>query len=67
MCLITRMAAAGAFVLSDPAGNRKLHKSKSYAKIDGSMARKNGKSALIAAILLAHDREMEDVKRRCGP
>ena len=54
-------------MLSDPAGNRKLHKSKSYAKIDGSMARKNGKSALIAAILLAHDREMEDVKRRCGP
>ena len=32
-----------------------------------SVARKNGKSAPIAAILLAHDREMEDVKRRCGP
>jgi len=32
------MAAAGALVQSDPAGIRKLHKSKSYAKIDGSMA-----------------------------
>ena len=32
-----------------------------------SVARKNGKAALIAAILLAHDREIEDVKRRCGP
>jgi phage terminase large subunit-like protein len=32
------MAPAGAVVQNDPAGNRKLHKSKSCAKIDGSMA-----------------------------
>jgi len=32
------MAAAEVPEQSDPAGNRKLHKSKSCAKIDGSMA-----------------------------
>jgi len=32
------MAAAEVLEQSDPAGNRKLHKSKSCAKIDGSMA-----------------------------
>jgi phage terminase large subunit-like protein len=32
------MAESGALEQSDPAGNRKLHKSKSCAKIDGSMA-----------------------------
>jgi len=32
------MAAAEVLEQSDPAGNSKLHKSKSCAKIDGSMA-----------------------------
>jgi phage terminase large subunit-like protein len=32
------MCAAGAVVQSDPAGNRKLHKAKSYSKIDGLVA-----------------------------
>jgi phage terminase large subunit-like protein len=32
------MAAAGAVVQNYPTGNRKLHKSKSCAKIDGSLA-----------------------------
>lgn len=35
---ILNMNAAGAIVESDPAGNRKLHKSKSYSKIDGLVA-----------------------------
>ena len=35
---ILNMCAAGAVVQSDPAGNRKLHKSKSYSKIDGLVA-----------------------------
>lgn len=35
---ILNMNAAGAIVQSDPAGNRKLHKSKSYSKIDGLVA-----------------------------
>ena len=32
------MCAAGAVVQSDRAGNRKLHKAKSYSKIDGLVA-----------------------------
>lgn len=35
---ILNMCAAGAFVQSDPAGNRKLHKAKSYSEIDGLVA-----------------------------
>ena len=35
---ILNMSAAGAVVQSDPAGNRKLHKSKSYSKVDGLVA-----------------------------
>ncbi len=35
---LLNMCAAGAVVQSDPAGNRKLHKSKSYSKIDGLVA-----------------------------
>ena len=35
---ILNMCAAGAVVQSDPAGNRKLHKAKSYSKIDGLVA-----------------------------
>lgn len=35
---ILNMNAAGAVTQSDPAGNRKLHKSKSYSKIDGLVA-----------------------------
>ena len=35
---ILNMCAAKAVVQSDPAGNRKLHKSKSYSKIDGLVA-----------------------------
>jgi phage terminase large subunit-like protein len=35
---IMNMCAAGAVVQSDPAGNRKLHKAKSYSKIDGLVA-----------------------------
>ena len=35
---ILNMCAAGADVQSDPAGNRKLHKAKSYSKIDGLVA-----------------------------
>ncbi len=35
---ILNMNAGGAIVQSDPAGNRKLHKSKSYSKIDGLVA-----------------------------
>ena len=35
---ILNMNAAGAVVQSDPAGNRKLHKAKSYSKIDGLVA-----------------------------
>ena len=33
-----KICAAGADVQSDPAGNRKLHKAKSYSKIDGLVA-----------------------------
>ena len=36
--LILNICATGAVVQSDPAGNRKLHKSKSYLKIDGLVA-----------------------------
>tara|TARA_A100000164_G_C21562557_1_gene610189 strand:+ start:138 stop:443 length:306 start_codon:yes stop_codon:yes gene_type:complete len=32
---ILNMCAAGAVIQSDPAGKRKLHKAKSYPKIDG--------------------------------
>jgi hypothetical protein len=32
------MFAAGAVVQSDPAGNRKLHKAKSFSKINGLFA-----------------------------
>lgn len=35
---ILNMNAAGAVTQSDPAGNRKLHKAKSYSKIDGLVA-----------------------------
>ena len=35
---ILNMCAAGAVTQSDPAGNRKLHKAKSYSKIDGLVA-----------------------------
>ena len=35
---ILNVCAAGAVVQSDPAGNRKLHKAKSYSKIDGLVA-----------------------------
>jgi phage terminase large subunit-like protein len=35
---ILNMCAAGAVVQTDPAGNRKLHKAKSYSKIDGLVA-----------------------------
>ena len=35
---ILNMCAAGAVVQRDPAGNRKLHKSKSYSKVDGLVA-----------------------------
>ena len=35
---VLNMCAAGAVVQSDPAGNRKLHKSKSYSKVDGLVA-----------------------------
>ena len=35
---LLNMCAAGAVVQSDPAGNRKLHKAKSYSKIDGLVA-----------------------------
>lgn len=35
---VLNMCAAGAVVQSDPAGNRKLNKSKSYSKIDGLVA-----------------------------
>jgi len=35
---ILNMCAAGAVATSDPAGNRKLHKAKSYSKIDGLVA-----------------------------
>ena len=35
---ILNMCAAGAVVQSDPAGNKKLHKAKSYSKIDGLVA-----------------------------
>jgi phage terminase large subunit-like protein len=35
---ILNMCAAGAVTQSDPAGNRKLNKSKSYSKIDGLVA-----------------------------
>ena len=35
---ILNMCAGGAVVQSDPAGNRKLHKAKSYSKIDGLVA-----------------------------
>ena len=35
---ILDICAAGAVVQRDPAGNRKLHKSKSYSKIDGLVA-----------------------------
>ncbi len=35
---ILNMCAAGAVVQTDPAGNRKLHKAKSYSKIDGVVA-----------------------------
>lgn len=35
---ILNMCAAGAVTQSDPAGNRKLHKAKSYSKIDGLIA-----------------------------
>ena len=32
------MCVAGALIHSDPAGNRKLNKAKSYSKIDGLVA-----------------------------
>ena len=32
------MCAAGEVVQSNPAGNRKLHKSKSHSKVDGLVA-----------------------------
>ena len=32
------MCVAGAVIHSDPAGNRKLNKAKSYSKIDGLVA-----------------------------
>ena len=35
---ILNMCAAGAVIQSDPAGNRKPHKAKSYSKIDGLVA-----------------------------
>ena len=35
---ILNMCATGAVVQSDPAGDRKPHKSKSYLKIDGLVA-----------------------------
>ena len=35
---ILNMCAAGAVIQSDPAGNRKLNKAKSYSKIDGLVA-----------------------------
>jgi phage terminase large subunit-like protein len=35
---VLNMCAAGAVTQSDPAGNRKLNKSKSYSKIDGLVA-----------------------------
>jgi len=35
---VLNMCAAGAVVQSDPAGNRKLNKAKSYSKIDGLVA-----------------------------
>jgi len=35
---VMNMCAAGAVIQSDPAGNRKLNKSKSYSKIDGLVA-----------------------------
>ena len=35
---VLNMNAAGAVTQSDPAGNRKLHKAKSYSKIDGLVA-----------------------------
>ena len=35
---ILNICAAGAVIQSDPAGNRKLNKAKSYSKIDGLVA-----------------------------
>ena len=35
---ILNMCAAGAAIQSDPAGNRKLNKAKSYSQIDGLVA-----------------------------
>lgn len=43
---ILNMCAGGAVATSDPAGNRKLHKAKSYSKIDGLVALAMGLGAI---------------------
>ena len=54
---ILNMSAAGAVVQSDPAGNRELHKSKSYLKIDG----------LVALAMAVGSMSAEDMTRPTSP
>ena len=54
------MCAAGAVIQSDPAGNRKLNKAKSYLKIDGLVALSTALGSILADEVVSATNQWDD-------
>ena len=57
---ILDFCAAGAVIQSDPAGNRKLNKAKSYSKIDGLVALSMGLGSMSADEIVSATNPRDD-------